>query len=339
MRESPATPAGLSSLDLDTMPNNGIIKDAMLPRTRVLEARKTKFTSLHHTASAPSLEAMASKSMTTNRVRNESLVKMTRPQTYGNLKEQTANNWRSFRRTSLESGGSSESGSGSSSSSTPNGSAKGHQDELSKQIGILELELKERTEKLDTANERLSDRELEISILQKRLELRSKNNSNSSSNKNDLEKCLRCSKKDGIIINLFEKLNIYESAILGSTSSKNEIMEWDMDVIMRNVEELNKLVAENERSIEYIENGAKFLPTNVMHLSFYADGFQLDNGRFRPYSEKATKSFMKDLSDGFFPTELQVKISEKIRIQNSQTIFERLRDCAKSKQIIYSDKF
>ena len=39
--------------------------------------------------------------------------------------------------------------------------------------GPLENELKERNERLETATERLSDRELEISILQKRLEIRS----------------------------------------------------------------------------------------------------------------------------------------------------------------------
>ena len=43
-----------------------------------------------------------------------------------------------------------------------------------------------------------------------------------------------------------------------------------------------------------------------MHLTFYADGIQLDEVRFRQYNEKATKAFMKDLSDGFFPSELQV---------------------------------
>ena len=43
---------------------------------------------------------------------------------------------------------------------------------LAKQVEKLESKLKDRNEKLETATERLSDRELEISILQKRLELR-----------------------------------------------------------------------------------------------------------------------------------------------------------------------
>ena len=79
-----------------------------------------------------------------------------------------------------------------------------------------------------------------------------------------------------------------------------------IDILFRNINELNKLVAENIRTVEYVETGAKFLPTNVMHLTFYADGIRLDEGRFRTYAERATKSFMKDLSDGFFPSELQV---------------------------------
>ena len=61
--------------------------------------------------------------------------------------------------------------------------------------------------------------------------------------------------------------------------------------------------------LSIVETGAKFLPTNVMHLTFYADGIRLDEGRFRPYAERATKTFMKDLSDGFFPSELQVKFN------------------------------
>ena len=53
-----------------------------------------------------------------------------------------------------------------------------------------------------------------------------------------------------------------------------------------------------------------------MHLTFYADGIRLDEGRFRPYAERATKAFMKDLSDGFFPSELQVNYLLTYKHQN-----------------------
>ena len=207
----------------------------------------------------------------------------------------------SSRRTSGDS--SEDSSSTTSSSTTPP-----NIELLTKQVEKLESKLKDRNEKLETATERLSDRELEISILQKRLELRgSSSGGGGTAVSNPLlpKNCSSCARKDGLISNLFEKVNLYESAILGTESL--EVKTWDLDTILRNVGELNKLVAENERSVEYNDNNcAKFLPTNTLQLAFYADGIQLDDGRFRPYGEKATRAFMKDLSDGFFPSELQV---------------------------------
>ena len=91
--------------------------------------------------------------------------------------------------------------------------------------GPLENELKERNERLETATERLSDRELEISILQKRLEIRSSVSKKGPNKINclpdhqdlDLTKCSSCTRKDGLISCLFEKVNLYESAILGTS--------------------------------------------------------------------------------------------------------------------------
>lgn len=195
--------------------------------------------------------------------------------------------------------------------STPSVMMSNNVEILAGKVAALEVELKAKTERLENATERLSDRELEISILQKRLELRSARKANA-----ELlpfphpDGCSGCSKKDSLIVSLFEKVNLYETAILGVTSeaasASAKATDWDLDAIMRNVGELNKLVAENDRTIEYVDNGAKFNPKDVMHLWFFADGIQLDQGRFRSYSEKATKAFMKDLSDGFFPSELQV---------------------------------
>ena len=126
---------------------------------------------------------------------------------------------------------------------------------LAKQVANLEYELKHKNEKLETATERLSDRELEISILQKRLELRS------ARLKNELakEKCTGCTRKDGLISTLFEKVNLYESAILGTTTPSEESCNWDLDLLIRNIGELNKLVAENIRTVEYGGNHVKYI--------------------------------------------------------------------------------
>ena len=307
------------------MPSHGtgVFKETLLPskmastvassgasNSKLLESRPSSKTRLlHHAAaasgSAPALEAaMAAAAAAKNGSgpsKHSSPVKSKRSKTF--LEK---------RRPSFDSSGSSSSSSdgssSSSSSSTPSVMALNNLETLAKQVANLELELKTKNEKLETATERLSDRELEISILQKRLELRS------ARLKSELakEKCNGCAKKDGLISTLFEKVNLYETAITGVTSSSSsggrdyDISHWDLELIFRNINELNKLVAENVRTVDYVENGAKFLPTNVMHLTFYADGIRLDDGRFRPFTERGTKSFMKDLTDGFFPSELQV---------------------------------
>ena len=328
------------------MPSHGtgVFKETLLPskmastvassatsNSKLLESRPSSKTRLlHHAAaasgSAPALEAaMAAAAAAKN---GSSPSKHSSP-----VKSKRSKTFLEKRRPSFDSSGSSSSsdGSSSSSSSTPSVMALNNLETLAKQVANLELELKTKNEKLETATERLSDRELEISILQKRLELRS------ARLKSELakEKCNGCAKKDGLISTLFEKVNLYETAITGVTSSSSgsrdyDISHWDLELIVRNISELNKLVAENVRTVDYVENGAKFLPTNVMHLTFYADGIRLDDGRFRPFTERGTKSFMKDLTDGFFPSELQVSFSLyrtffqpylSILIGNRSTIF------------------
>ena len=193
--------------------------------SKLLESRPSSKTRLlQHTSSASSLEAIvpsnssstsaslmaAAASMTASKLVSpckssiqSSPVKSSRAKVYLET---------SKRHPSFDSSGSSSSSSiseaSSSAASTP---SLNNLETLAKQVANLEYELKHKNEKLETATERLSDRELEISILQKRLELRS------ARLKNELakEKCMGCTKKDGLISSLFEKVNLYESAILG----------------------------------------------------------------------------------------------------------------------------
>ena len=71
-------------------------------------------------------------------------------------------------------------------------------------------------EKLETSQERLSDRELEVAILEKRLELR-KGNSKSGLDSSKIsisEPCVDCKHKDALIVNLAEKVQLYESILM-----------------------------------------------------------------------------------------------------------------------------
>ena len=193
--------------------------------SKLLESRPSSKTRLlQHTSSASSLEAIvpsnsssstsaslmaAAASMTASKLVSpckssiqSSPVKSSRAKVYLET---------SKRHPSFDSSGSSSSSISEASSSAASTPSLNNLETLAKQVANLEYELKHKNEKLETATERLSDRELEISILQKRLELRS------ARLKNELakEKCMGCTKKDGLISSLFEKVNLYESAILG----------------------------------------------------------------------------------------------------------------------------
>ena len=166
--------------------NGGIIKDSLLPPPRtskLLEARKANNANLlKHTSSAPSLQAIISASkvnftLLENYQKNNikkwcwfQSKKSPRNQLTKREKSFLNGNWiPSSRRTS---GDSSAEDSSSTSSSGLALSTPPNIELLAKQVEKLESKLKDRNEKLETATERLSDRELEISILQKRLELR-----------------------------------------------------------------------------------------------------------------------------------------------------------------------
>lgn len=42
-----------------------------------------------------------------------------------------------------------------------------------------------------------------------------------------------------------------------------------------------------------------------LHLKFYKNGMILQNGPLRPYEQLETVSFVRDILDGYFPSELQ----------------------------------
>lgn len=44
---------------------------------------------------------------------------------------------------------------------------------------------------------------------------------------------------------------------------------------------------------------------DAVQLTVYANGIFMFNGPFRPFSDTQTQSFLKDILDGYFPSELQ----------------------------------
>jgi len=52
-----------------------------------------------------------------------------------------------------------------------------------------------------------------------------------------------------------------------------------------------------------------------VNLILYANGLVLFNGPFRPFSEPSTRSMVRDILDGYFPSELQDRYPEGIPLK------------------------
>ncbi|XP_024938454.1 uncharacterized protein LOC107264985 isoform X2 [Cephus cinctus] len=74
-----------------------------------------------------------------------------------------------------------------------------------------------------------------------------------------------------------------------------------------NIEELNMAVGKGEVQVHRNEDGggASFKTASCMCLKFYKNGMILQNGPLRSYSNPKTESFIRDIIDGYFPSELQ----------------------------------
>ncbi|XP_067676082.1 UBX domain-containing protein 11-like [Haliotis asinina] len=91
----------------------------------------------------------------------------------------------------------------------------------------------------------------------------------------------------------------------GSSVSRTPAFHMDYDRIIENIRDLNVLAGEGEAKIQHTTDGARLRIQDPVPLTLYANGIMLFNGPFRPFSDPETQLCVKDLSDGYFPSELQ----------------------------------
>ena len=53
-------------------------------------------------------------------------------------------------------------------------------------------------------------------------------------------------------------------------------------------------------------------------LTLYANGIMMFSGPFRPYTDKLTQICIKDLMDGYFPSELQERYPDGVPFNVSE---------------------
>ena len=51
-----------------------------------------------------------------------------------------------------------------------------------------------------------------------------------------------------------------------------------------------------------------------MHITFYSNGFTVDDGEFRDYEDPINKEFMEDVKKGYLPKELAQKFGRNVGI-------------------------
>jgi hypothetical protein len=122
-----------------------------------------------------------------------------------------------------------------------------------------------------------------------------------------------CKKKTVKCVLFFSQISKVQYFIILSHFINQGKFECDYDKIVSNVKELNSLTEQNEpKIVNFNNNGAKFETVDSIDLTLYSNGISLYNGPFRSFDESLTKKFCIDITDGYFPSELQEKYPDGV---------------------------
>ncbi|KAF3429195.1 hypothetical protein E2986_12692 [Frieseomelitta varia] len=94
----------------------------------------------------------------------------------------------------------------------------------------------------------------------------------------------------------------------------NNTIETCYEQIITNIDQLNLAAGKGEVHVQHNErgNGASFKTASCMSLKFYKNGMIVQDGPLRSYNDPTTLSFLRDIMDGYFPSELQEAYPEGV---------------------------
>ncbi|CAH7436444.1 Ubxn11 [Phodopus roborovskii] len=81
--------------------------------------------------------------------------------------------------------------------------------------------------------------------------------------------------------------------------------EVDFDRLLASLQDLSELVVEGEAQVTPAPGGAKLRTLEPIPLKLYRNGIMMFDGPFRPFYDPSTQRCLRDILDGFFPSELQ----------------------------------
>ncbi|XP_056900235.1 UBX domain-containing protein 11 isoform X1 [Takifugu flavidus] len=96
----------------------------------------------------------------------------------------------------------------------------------------------------------------------------------------------------------------------GGSDASTPSFGVNFDLVLQRIRELNVIAGEGESFVRLTAKGAQLATKESVRLSLYRDGIVLFDGPFRSYQEHSTQQFLRDLMDGYFPSELQSRFPD-----------------------------
>ncbi|XP_004377307.1 UBX domain-containing protein 11 [Trichechus manatus latirostris] len=81
--------------------------------------------------------------------------------------------------------------------------------------------------------------------------------------------------------------------------------EVDFDRLLASLKDLSELVVEDETQVTSVPGRARLCALEPIPLKLYRNGIIMFDGPFRPFYDPSTQHCLRDILDGFFPSELQ----------------------------------
>ncbi|XP_055117065.1 UBX domain-containing protein 11 isoform X2 [Symphalangus syndactylus] len=81
--------------------------------------------------------------------------------------------------------------------------------------------------------------------------------------------------------------------------------EVDFDRLLASLQDLSELVVEGDTQVTPVPGGAQLRTLEPIPLKLYRNGIMMFDGPFQPFYDPSTQRCLRDILDGFFPSELQ----------------------------------
>ncbi|XP_070767989.1 UBX domain-containing protein 11 [Enoplosus armatus] len=104
----------------------------------------------------------------------------------------------------------------------------------------------------------------------------------------------------------------FERGLWQPDASVVRTFHMNFDLVLQRIKELNVLAGEGECFVQSTATGAQLAKKDPIQLSLYSNGIVMFDGPFRSYEEHSTQECMRDLMEGYFPSEIQDRFPDGV---------------------------